>query len=208
MKQINQKSDLSGLILRFSLDTLITHGAAGFSAPLVAKAAKIRQSHITYYFPTRAELLTATVKFALGKYEKEFEKQLARIDKFTIKKSHEFLRWLFTDSLDPKTVKTFPQLWALAGSDKEIAKTVQELYLEAALAVMKALGLDTRPGKNQKTLNLLLVIGSISEGLTAIHGHRKKTDPIYVATRETAIKVLAPQLFDLYKKAQKAGKRE
>lgn len=47
-------------ILESALDLLGGHGVAKLTQPSVAKAAGVRQSHLTYYFPTRADLLKAT----------------------------------------------------------------------------------------------------------------------------------------------------
>jgi len=40
-----------------ALAVLREHGYAGFTQPRVAAKAGVRQSHLTYYFPTRADLL-------------------------------------------------------------------------------------------------------------------------------------------------------
>ncbi len=53
-------TDVPTRILEAALDLLGEHGVAKLTQPNVAKAAGIRQSHLTYYFPTRADLLKAT----------------------------------------------------------------------------------------------------------------------------------------------------
>jgi AcrR family transcriptional regulator len=204
MARVADKEPLRLQILKASLETLKTHGAAGFSAPLVAKTAEIRQSNITYYYPTRKSLLLATVRFALVKYEKEFQRQLSGMENFTIKKSNELLTWLFNDSIQDATVKTFPELWSLANTDRSIAVAVQQLYVDAASAVITSLGLDPKNPKCQKLHDFLLVVGSVSEGLTATHGHRKKSDPVFIRTRDAAVKLLAPELFSLYLSCSKS----
>jgi AcrR family transcriptional regulator len=52
--------DVRTRILEAALDLLGEHGVSRLSQPSVAKAAGVRQSHLTYYFPTRADLLKAT----------------------------------------------------------------------------------------------------------------------------------------------------
>jgi AcrR family transcriptional regulator len=42
-----------------ALDVLRTEGMPGLTQPRVAKAAAMRQSHLTYYFPTRSALVAA-----------------------------------------------------------------------------------------------------------------------------------------------------
>src|SRR2546423_3822173 len=54
-------------ILEAALDLLARSGAHGLTQPKVAKAAGVRQSHLTYYFPTRGELLQAVARHSIDK---------------------------------------------------------------------------------------------------------------------------------------------
>ena len=60
-------------IISASLAILRERGYAGFTQPRVAAAAGLRQSHLTYYFPTRIDLLMAVARVAI-------ERQLAAVD--------------------------------------------------------------------------------------------------------------------------------
>jgi DNA-binding transcriptional regulator YbjK len=60
-------------IIQAGLTILRSHGFPGFTQPRVAAEAGIRQSHLTYYFPTRVDLLTAVARAAI-------DGQLAAID--------------------------------------------------------------------------------------------------------------------------------
>lgn len=53
-------------ILEAALALLAEHGVAELSQPKVAKAAGVRQGHLTYYFPTRADLLKAIALYSIG----------------------------------------------------------------------------------------------------------------------------------------------
>ncbi|HUU74054.1 MAG TPA: TetR/AcrR family transcriptional regulator [Burkholderiales bacterium] len=53
-------TDVRSRILEAALELLGDHGVSKLTQPSVAKAAGVRQSHLTYYFPTRADLLKAT----------------------------------------------------------------------------------------------------------------------------------------------------
>ncbi|MEO8165686.1 MAG: helix-turn-helix domain-containing protein, partial [Betaproteobacteria bacterium] len=46
-------------ILDAALGLLAEHGFSEVTQPKIARAAGVRQSHLTYYFPTRSELLKA-----------------------------------------------------------------------------------------------------------------------------------------------------
>jgi AcrR family transcriptional regulator len=57
--------DVRTSILEAALGLLGDHGVSKLTQPSVAKAAGIRQSHLTYYFPTRADLLKATAMHSI-----------------------------------------------------------------------------------------------------------------------------------------------
>lgn len=54
-------------ILEAALAILAGRGAHELTQPKVARAAGVRQSHLTYYFPTRAELLQAVASHSIDK---------------------------------------------------------------------------------------------------------------------------------------------
>ncbi|SAK44516.1 TetR family transcriptional regulator [Caballeronia hypogeia] len=62
-------------ILEAALATLREEGYSGFTQPRVAARAGVRQSHLTYYFPTRLALIEAVARTAI-------DAQLAAIDEF------------------------------------------------------------------------------------------------------------------------------
>ena len=54
-------------ILEAALRLLAEAGAHELTQPKVAKAAGVRQSPLTYYFPTRGELLQEVARYSIGK---------------------------------------------------------------------------------------------------------------------------------------------
>ena len=54
-------------ILEAALRLLAQRGAHQLTQPRVARAAGVRQSHLTYYFPTRGELLQEVARYSIGK---------------------------------------------------------------------------------------------------------------------------------------------
>ena len=53
------RADIRRQILDAALDLLAEQGFIELTQPKIASAAGVRQSHLTYYFPTRSELLKA-----------------------------------------------------------------------------------------------------------------------------------------------------
>ncbi len=58
-------------ILEAALSLLAESGAHELTQPRVAKAAGVRQSHLTYYFPTRGELLQEVARYSIEKLAAE-----------------------------------------------------------------------------------------------------------------------------------------
>ena len=54
-------------ILEAALRLLAESGAHELTQPRVARAAGVRQSHLTYYFPTRGELLQELARYSIGR---------------------------------------------------------------------------------------------------------------------------------------------
>lgn len=59
------QTDVRERLLRAAADILRARGLGGLTQPRVAKAAGVSQSHLTYYFPTRADLLRAVLEEAV-----------------------------------------------------------------------------------------------------------------------------------------------
>lgn len=54
--------DSRSRLIEAALEVLLRDGIMGFSQSKVARQAGLRQSHLTYYFPTRNDLLTVVVE--------------------------------------------------------------------------------------------------------------------------------------------------
>ncbi len=66
-----------GRIIAASLDLLRSEGMPALTQPRVAKASGLRQSHITYYFPRRSDLITAVAASVAERLKKGFATALA-----------------------------------------------------------------------------------------------------------------------------------
>jgi DNA-binding transcriptional regulator YbjK len=63
--KVTAAEDRREVILRAAMATLREAGFSGFTQPKVAKRAAVRQSHLTYYFPTRLVLVEAVGRAAV-----------------------------------------------------------------------------------------------------------------------------------------------
>lgn len=62
---MQRPADVRQRILSAALGILAERGAHELTQPRVARAAGVRQSHLTYYFPTRADLLQAVARHSI-----------------------------------------------------------------------------------------------------------------------------------------------
>lgn len=60
-------------ILEAALKLLAESGAHELTQPRVARAAGVRQSHLTYYFPTRGDLLQEVARYSIEKLAGQLE---------------------------------------------------------------------------------------------------------------------------------------
>lgn len=65
--------DVRVRILESALRLLAESGAHELTQPRVARAAGVRQSHLTYYFPTRSDLLQEVARYSIGKLAGQLE---------------------------------------------------------------------------------------------------------------------------------------
>ncbi|MGY1622057.1 TetR/AcrR family transcriptional regulator [Geodermatophilus sp. SYSU D00965] len=67
-------------IVAAALDVIQEKGLSGFTQPRVARRAGLRQSHLTYYFPTRADLLLAVADEAVRRRIEALRKAVSAED--------------------------------------------------------------------------------------------------------------------------------
>src|SRR5277367_6037936 len=67
LTNIPDTKDRRHTIIQAGIAVLREHGFAGFTQPRVARAAGVRQSHLTYYYPTRVDLLQAVARAAIDR---------------------------------------------------------------------------------------------------------------------------------------------
>jgi RND family efflux transporter MFP subunit len=65
----SQRPEVRERLLRAALELVNTQGIQNFTQARVAAAAGVRQSHLTYYFPTRNDLLKALVQQGCAEFE-------------------------------------------------------------------------------------------------------------------------------------------
>lgn len=83
-------SDIKDKILDAAVQLLVEQGAAALTQPKIAAAAGVRQSHLTYYFPKRNDLLLA-ITLHWGKSHLEAAAQSMQPGSITLNQISEFV---------------------------------------------------------------------------------------------------------------------
>lgn len=191
-------------ILDGAAHVLATLGLAGFSIPQVASAVGIAPGNLTYYFPTRNDLIRALSDRLLEKYARQFDQmcsELAMRDEVGL---NEMVDWLLDDAVAFDTVHMFPELWAMANQHAFVAESLDHIYDGAVLALLKALGVSSEHVAADELKACAYLLGCVSEGSTALFGRGGVTDPRFLAMKQQAKRVMVAALQDALRKARPA----
>ena len=160
-------------ILRAALTILVEHGYRAVTMRAIAKACDMKLGNITYYFPTRDELVRALFDAVISSYEDSFtaisheegasvEERFERVIKLTLE-----------DITTKKTTRFFPEIWALANHDPFVSERVDDVYRRAR-AVLNELIAELNPAlPEDERETVALFISASMEGTTMFAGHEK-----------------------------------
>jgi AcrR family transcriptional regulator len=134
-------------ILDAGLTILREQGLAGLTQPRIAAKTGLRQSHLTYYYPTRADLLTAVTRAAIEAQlagARSLTKGIASAEQATVAARRENTRVLAAlnqaADQEPKVQALFTEL--LDGFVAELGALLEKLKLsptEARVDLLHAL---------------------------------------------------------------------
>ena len=143
-------------ILDTALALLTELGYDKLTQPQVAKAAAVSQGHLTYYFPTRSDLLLAVAEHSLRASMAQFLERKEKASAAPGKATAIVRRAL----LDKNRTRTILGLVVASDRDKEIKKPLREMIVHAralAAGLLEALGAEPCPG--QATLLHACLVG-------------------------------------------------
>ncbi|HZE59344.1 MAG TPA: TetR/AcrR family transcriptional regulator [Burkholderiales bacterium] len=133
--------DVRERLLEAALELLAESGAHELTQPKVAKAAGVRQSHLTYYFPTRADLLQEVARYSIGK----LAGQLAHAK---VHNPTQVAHGIAAGSADKRRVRVLLGLVTAADRDPKIRQRLRKFIEELRGTMTPALaqgGLETDP---------------------------------------------------------------
>jgi AcrR family transcriptional regulator len=157
LKPSPARGDVRGRILDSALQLLADHGVSHLTQPRVSKAAGVRQSHLTYYFPTRPDLLLAVARHSMELLAAPLLEQ-AQQGRLRREQLPEVLAAALTDR---RRMRVMLGVIAAADEDTKVRDALRELIglIRSRLsAVLQALGLP----EDQATVALLhtFVVGA------------------------------------------------
>jgi AcrR family transcriptional regulator len=147
-------------IINAGLAVLMEHGFSGFTQPRVASLAGLRQSHLTYYFPTRLDLLTAVARAAI-------DSQLSTIDPILDETSIEAAAAMIANVTGRhQNTRVMMALAQAADQEPALRELFRELADGVALRAGRLMGtLNIEPGNERRYLLHALVAGLAVIGL-------------------------------------------
>lgn len=160
-------------ILRAALTILVEQGYRAVTMRAIAKACDMKLGNITYYFPTRDELVRALFDAVISSYEEAFD-AISHDEGTSVEERFESLiRLILEDITTKKTTRFFPEVWALANHDPFVSERVDEVYRRAR-AVLNELIAELNPAlPEDERETVALFISASLEGTTMFAGHDK-----------------------------------
>jgi AcrR family transcriptional regulator len=193
-------------IVDCAIEILAQVGFAHFSALKVAKAYGIRQSHLTYYFPSRDLLLAAMSKRLTARYQQLVEDLCrAAMERPGNPMAH-LIDQLVDDAVTPPTSILFPALWEAANEDAHMAAALDTIYRSAQARLVEMLGIDPEAPESTPLWGLIRVLNVIVEGSTAIYGRRGPGDPELAELKGTVKRLLLPAFEEALEKAGRSAR--
>jgi len=118
----DSKADTRTRILDAAYALLSRHGVAELSQPKIARAAGLRQSHLTYYFPTRSDLLQALARHSIGQMLDQLSGEAAR-GSLTPERMAELIGGMVSDK---RRARTMLGLVVTSDENREIKQFLRE----------------------------------------------------------------------------------
>lgn len=109
---------------------LFESGYGGLTMRAVAATARTRLGHVQYYFPSRTDLIAAVLRRTLDRALDRLAPLFAEAAEHTPPDTEGLIRQLLAEHDDPRLVRVYAELWALAGRDEAVSAVTRAFYGE------------------------------------------------------------------------------
>ncbi|MFJ8856504.1 TetR/AcrR family transcriptional regulator [Streptomyces sp. NPDC102437] len=107
---------------------LFESGYGELTMRAVAAEAQTRLGHVQYYFPSRTELIAAVLRRTLDRSLDRLTPLFVDAAAHTPPDTEGLIRQLLAEHDDPRLVRVYAELWALAGRDEAVAAVMRTFY--------------------------------------------------------------------------------
>jgi len=186
---------------------LIRDGYHAFSTRRVARECGVSLGHLTYYFPTKDELLRAMISAVMARYGERMRIASAAVDARTTEDLRALLDWLLRDTVTQETSGLFRELWVLAKHDAVAAREVLQFY-ESLIESFVQTAAQVYPSVEVQRLRQIgHLIGMLTEGGTVLFAGPGERSVAFEEVRPMAIQVVMQQLDSAAAEAAKDAHR-
>ncbi|TDJ66304.1 MAG: TetR/AcrR family transcriptional regulator [Proteobacteria bacterium] len=174
MDNATRKSDATRRsILEAAREVFMDQGYNRFTMRKVAAAASMSLGNLNYHFPRKDGLLKALLNYIIDAYMTEFDRRRTAAGESPTRQLEAVLNFWIDDLLARDTTIFFPELWALANHDRQVAEMTDDLYQRACQPLTALIPL-INPGLSAHEVNQIAhVMCASMEGLTMFAGHEK-----------------------------------
>ena len=137
----------------------------------IAKAAGMSPGNLSYYYPTRADLLADLLQHVIDGYISQLEALRDAANGDAEAQFRAVLGFIFDDLGTRDTTRFFPELWVLANRDDWIAQQMEKMYAPYRAILVDVIGLISPSLTEARKADLALMISASIEGHTVFVGH-------------------------------------
>lgn len=174
-------------ILEAARKTFIDLGYHRFSMRKVATAANISLGNLNYYFPRKEALLQALMEMVVERYVSEFERRRYAAGASPASQLEAVLDYWMDDLLSRETTVFFPELWALANHEADVAVLTDRLYRLARKPLLELIPQINPARSPQEVEEIALLMCASMEGLTVFAGFEKPWSSQFPALKRRLI---------------------
>lgn len=169
-----RSKDTLRTVLVAAFEVLLEEGGAGFSARKVANRAGISLGNLSYYYPTRGDLLHELFRQAVRGYDDRVHQELARIEE-PEERLHALAKTWIDAMGDRSNAVPLWELWSISAHEERVADAFEEVYGMFTSTMEEAIA-DCRPDLPASRVAMLsaLAIALIDGGSLFTGAGRKR----------------------------------
>lgn len=176
------------VILLAAQRAFVRAGHAGLSMRMVAEEAGIALGNLSYYFPTKHELLEAMLNEELAEFVEAHLRELDPLERSPLEILLNIVTFYVSNARTSHAL--FFQIWGYAASDPKAKALVRELYRPIGRFILSLVKAANPAVDDTRARQIVLQIFSLEEGVKLFIGIGPESDPA-LATAERDIRDLA-----------------